>query len=128
MSLSSSGTEVEGDYQVIVDGVRQSQSLTVAEPEPISVSGGEHLVQVAALGPCSVETALQSVTVTVGGLVPRYGPGEFRGELRSLYAGAAGDSANHRFHNRASIELDPLRRLVRPHGKVGLQSVAKLGR
>jgi hypothetical protein len=69
VSLSTSGTETGGTYQVFVDSVRQSQFLTESEPEAIFVPGGNHLVQLSAPGSCSVVTAPQSVTVTVGGLV-----------------------------------------------------------
>ena len=58
-----------------------------------------------------------------------YRRGEFRGELRCVHAGAVGEQCDHRFHNRGiCTEHDSLRRSVWPHGIVGLQSVAKLGR
>jgi hypothetical protein len=69
VSLSASGTEVEGNYQVIVDGFRQPQVLTGAEPETIFVSGGDHLLSLGAPFSCSVKTGPQIVNVTVGGLV-----------------------------------------------------------
>jgi hypothetical protein len=69
VSLSASGTEVGGDYQVVVDGLRQSQHLTESESIGIFVSGGDHLVQLEAPGQCSVVTAPQSINLTVGGLI-----------------------------------------------------------
>ena len=74
VNLSTSGTDTEGPYQVIVDGVQQSQFLTSSEPEaifvePIFVSGGDHLLSLTAPSNCSGGAAPQIVNVTVGGLV-----------------------------------------------------------
>ena len=59
VSLSTSGTDTGGPYQVFVDGVQQSQFLTSSEPEaifvePIFVSGGDHLLSLTAPSNCSV--------------------------------------------------------------------------
>jgi hypothetical protein len=75
VSLSTSGTDTGGPYQVFVDGVQQSSQFhTSSEPEAIFVeaifvSGGDHLLSLTTPSNCSVEAGPQTVNVTVGGLV-----------------------------------------------------------
>jgi hypothetical protein len=67
--VEASGTDVNGSYEAMVDGVR---SLFVGLSRPAyltAVSAGDHVVSLVAPPNCSVEGDPQSVTVTVGGLI-----------------------------------------------------------
>ena len=66
VSFTPSGTDVEGTYQVIVDGLPQYPTGPGAYG--IYVPGGDHLVYVIAPPNCTVKPGPQSVNVTVGGL------------------------------------------------------------
>jgi hypothetical protein len=87
LSLSGPESEVGGGYQVAVDGLWETQPLAESEPVGIFVSGGDHLVQLAAPGQCTVVPATQSVKCDRRRVRPGHGRAEFRGELHSVPLG-----------------------------------------
>ena len=68
VSINASGTEVTGSYQVIVDGSPQLNLPNGPGSGAFFLTGGDHLIHLAAPVNCSVETKPQPLTVTVGGL------------------------------------------------------------
>jgi hypothetical protein len=68
VSIRASGTDVEGQYQVIVDGLPQLNFQNGPGSGGISVPGGDHLVYLVAPSNCTVQPGPQSVNVAIGGL------------------------------------------------------------
>jgi hypothetical protein len=67
--VEASGTNVDGEYEAMVDG---ASPFTVLLSKPVylaAVAAGDHVVSLVAPVNCSVETDPQPVTVTVGALI-----------------------------------------------------------
>jgi hypothetical protein len=68
VSINASGTDAEGQYQVIADALPQLTLPDGPGSGAFFLTGGDHIVRLVAPVNCSVQTKPQPVTVTVGGL------------------------------------------------------------
>jgi hypothetical protein len=67
--VEASGTNVNGEYEAMVDGASPFTVLLTKPGYLAAVAAGDHVVSLVAPVNCSVETDPQPVTVTVGALI-----------------------------------------------------------